>query len=787
MTTTLPHSLAKSFSRTTFVKGAGALVVGFGLPLALAPTAAADAVPFPNLDPSQLDSWLAIASDGSVTVFTGRDDTGQHKETSYAQIVGDELDVPFSAITVIMGDTARVVNQGGSEASDGLLNGAKPLRHAAAEARQVLLGLAAARLGVPASQLSVANGVVRVTATPSQAVSYAELIGGRRFDTPLSVSGSGTTIDVAGSVPAQIKDPSQYTLVGQSIPSPAIPKMVTATWPRVPNVRLPGMVHARVVLPPDVGVHLVSVDGFRSRPAGLIKVVSRGDFLAVVAEEEWQAIQALASIKTTWTAPPAALSGNGEVFTYLRTSPVLAQSLTVPVVGNVDTALAGASRTFSAQYDFPNQSHGMLAPSCAVADVHGAQAICWSGTQSPFSTQASIAAITGLPTTSVRVIALYNSGAYGREGTDDVAPAAAYLSQQVGRPVKLQWMRQQEQAWEPTYPPSAFSFRAGVDATGQIVAWDHQEWSWAANSADLPTQFVARAPLVTTGTPSFRPPGGGDVAAYAFANMRVRGNAVTPQLRGAAMRSPGRIQVNFAGEQFVDEIASATGQDPIAFRLRHLSNNTDPYTLVSIQPRMANVLQTAQTASGWVPRPSPGPGARSNARVVSGRGVAIVASQRSSYIANVAEVEVDRHTGKVTVTRMYVTVDAGQIVNPTGIRAQIEGATIYSTSRALHEQVVFTRAKVIDADWVTYPILRFVDVPQAITITLLDQPTLSPAGSFANGGMGSYVNSGIGEPPNTVVPAAIGNAIFDATGVRIREAPFTPARVRAALKAAAVG
>jgi nicotinate dehydrogenase subunit B len=327
--------------------------------------------------------------------------------------------------------------------------------------------------------------------------------------------------------------------------------------------------------------------------------------------------------------------------------------------------------------------------------------------------------------------------------------------------------------------------RAGVDSTGKIVAWDQQVWTWGYSSDVLPTIFMARV-AATAGATFFQAPGGGDVGTYSFDNMRLVGNTVPPQLRGTYMRSPGRIATNFAGEQFLDEIAAATGQDPIAFRLRHLANNTDPYTLASIQPRITAVLQAVQQASGWQNRPSPGPDASSNKRVVSGRGIAIVASQRSSYIANVAEVDVDRQTGKVRVKRMHVTVDAGQIVNPDAIKSQIEGATIYSTSRVLKEQVVFDKSKILSTDWVTYPILRFTEIPQEINITLLNQPTLSPAGSFANGGVGSYVNSGIGEPPNTVVPAAVANAFFDATGVRIRQLPLTPVRVRAALKAAGV-
>jgi CO/xanthine dehydrogenase Mo-binding subunit len=773
----------RTFSRRAFVKGGGALVVAFGLPLSLTGTATGDSVPYPVVDASQLDSWLSIGQDGKVTVFTGRVDSGQHKQTSFGQIVADELDVPFESIHMVMGDTGRVVNQGASTASDGLLLGSRPLRHAAAEARRVLLNLAAAKFGVAASQLSVSDGVVSLTANPSQKVSYGELIGNQRFNTTVKVTGSGSNVDVQGQTP--IKDPSKYKVIGKSIPSVTIPDKVTATWPRIHNIRVPGMVHARVVMPPSVGAHLVSVDGFTQKVPGLVKVVAKGDFLAVVAETEWGAIQALQSIKTTWNETPS-LSGNGDVFKYLRTAPVSRVSNTVSPIGNVDTALAGAAKTFSADYNYPVQMHGMIGPSCAVADVRGNQATIWSGTQSPFGAQAATASMLGIPTTSVRVFTAESSGAYGRLGTDDSVPMAAYISQQVGRPVRLQWMRQQEHAWSPQFPASAFTYRAGVDATGKITAWDQQEWSWATNSLELPLQLGARAGLDVTGkTPGYKPPGGGEVSTYVFDNMRVLGNTVAPQLRGAAMRSPSRIQANFSGEQFLDEIASATGQDPIAIRLRHLADNTDPYTLASIKPRMTAVLQAVQQASGWQTRPSPSSDATSGKRVVRGRGISIVASQRSAYVANVAEVEVDRKTGKVTVTKMTVAVDAAQIVNPLAIKAQIEGATLYATSRALKEQVTFTKEKITDVDWVTYPILRFVDVPD-IEITLLDRPDLAVNGSFANGGVGTYVNSGIGEPPNTVVPAAIGNAIFDATGVRIRELPFTPVRVRAALKAAGV-
>jgi len=766
------------FSRKTFLRGGGALIVGIAIVgSGMAAKATADGSPFPTADASQLDAWLSIGSDGKVTVFTGRIDSGQHKNTAFAQIVGDELDVSFDSITMVMGDTARTVNQGGSTASDGMLNGAKPLRHAAAQARATLLALASTKLGVPVAQLSVSNGLV---SGGGSSVSYGDLIGGKRFNTTVKVVSSGSTIDIQGS--ARIKDPSQYKLIGKSIPAVSIPDKVTGKFTYIQNVHAPGMVHARLVLPPSIDAHLVSVDGFRRKPEGLIKVVVKGDFVAVVAEQEWQAIQAMSFLKTTWKEKNT-LPGSGDVYQYLRSTPPFKSAL-VGSTGNVDAAFSSAAKQFSAQYNYPGQYHGLIGPQCAVADVRGGQCTLLTPTQVPFSTQAAVATMLGIPTGNVHLIYTEGSGQYGRGGMDDAGVAAAFVSQQVGKPVRVQLMRQQETGWGPSFPPSAFTFRAGVDPTGQIVSWDHVETAWGTNALELPLQLAGSSEITSTGGPSNRPPGGGEVSTYSFANFRQVGNSVPALLRGIYMRSPGRIQVNFAGEQFMDEIASATGQDPIQFRLRHLADNTDPYTLASIKPRMQAVLQTALQVSGWDTRPSPGPGAKSSDRVVTGRGISIVASQRSAYVANVAHVEVDRHTGRVHVKRMDVVVDAGQIVNPRAIEAQITGATIYAASRALKEQVVFDKSKVQSVDWVTYPIMRFTEIPEAINVTLLDQPNLSPAGSFDNGGMGSFVNSGIGEPPNTVPPAAIGNAIFDATGVRMREAPFTPARVRAALKAA---
>jgi nicotinate dehydrogenase subunit B len=800
MTSLIEQVEEKSFSRRTFLKGGGVLIVSFGLPLQLAGKAGADSVPFPDLDPSQLDSWLAIAQDGKVTAFTGRTDNGQNKQTAFAQIIADELDAPFDAITVIMGDTARTVRQGGSSASDGALHGSRPVRHAAAEARRVLLGLAAAKFGVGVADLSVSDGVVSLKANPSQKVSYGDLIGGKRFNTALQVAyqaagaqlaptGSLGTMDLLGQ--ARIKDPSQYKWIGKSVPAMQIPYEVTATsspnWDRVHNVRLPGMVHARVVLPPSLGARLISVDGFKTRPAGLIRVAAKGDFLAVVAQEEWQAIEAMRNIKVTWQETPS-LPGSGDVFEWLRTAPV---KTTLNVtgglpVGNVDAALATAAKTYQAEYRFPANAHAIMGPTCAVADVQGNQCTVWAGTEDQDRARTAISGMLGLPFGSVRYIPVQGAGSYGRNDVDDAGPAAAYLSQLLGKPVRVQWMREQEQGWEPHFAPYLFTLRAGVDSSGAIIAYEAQGRSWATpHLNELPLVLMNRAPL-EGGNAGSSPPGGAESAAYLFPNQRIQITSVPQLLRGVPMRSPSKIQSNFAGESFMDEIAADTGQDPIAIRLRHLGDNIDAMQLGSTKPRTTGVLQAVQQLSGWQSRPSPGPDAKSGKRVVSGRGVAQISSQRGTYVATVAEVDVDKKTGKVRVKRLHVAVDAGQVINPKGLESQILGATTFSVSRTLHEQVVFNKSKILATDWVTYPILRFNEVPDEIKITVIDRQALAVQGSFDNGGTGMYLNGGIGEPPNSVVPAAVGNAIFDATGVRIRETPFTPARVRAALKAAGV-
>jgi nicotinate dehydrogenase subunit B len=749
-------------SRSNFLKSTGLLVVTFGTPAgaAIANTTAALGAGdvFPYVDPSKLDSWLAVGSDGRVTVFTGRTDYGQHKSTAYAQIVADELDVPFSAVTMVMGDTARTVNQGASTASDGMLNGAKPLRHAAAEARLALINIAVQRMNVPADRLTVTDGIVSIIDAPDRKLSYAQLIGSQRFDIALQVTKPDSVlVDVAGK--AKLKDPATYRVVGRSVPSIDIPPKVRGTWPRVHNQRVAGMLHARLILPPSPGAHVVRVGKLPAESKN-VHVVSTGDFVAVVAATEWAAIRAAGTLPVTWSHAET-LPTNAGIFQYLRTATPLLPEQAVLNNGNVDAGLAGAAKTFTAEYNYPVQTHGMIGPSCAVADVNAERVLIYAGTQDAPATRASAAKLLGVPVGIVRVFPLEPSGAYGRLGIDDAAVAAAYLSQQLGKPVRVQLMRNQEHTWAPLQPPSTFTLRAGVDSTGKMVAWDHHEWTWSFVGDELPVMLIPKGSITAKSAPLFRPPGGGEIPAYHFGSLRVTGHTAPPLLRGLFMRSPGRIQVNFAGEQFIDEIAAGTGQDPIAFRLRHATDE-----------RLTAVLDAAEKSAGWQRRTSPGPDAHSTARIAAGRGISVVASQRSTYIATVAEVQVDRKTGVVTVKRMIVAADPGIVVNPIAIRAQIEGATIFATSRALKEEVKYDRSKLTTVDWETYPILRFTEIPE-IEIALINRVDLPPGG--------------IGEPPNTTPAAAIGNAIFDAIGVRIRQAPFTPDRIKAALVPTSVG
>lgn len=744
-----------AFNRSRFLQASAGLVVACGIPAPLrAAVATGEAhAPFPAVSPASLDSWLAIMPDGSVTGFTGRNDSGQGKETAFAQVIAEELDVRVSTVLMVMGDTARTNDQGGSFASDGLLDGARPLRHAAAEARAFLLRLASTRLNVPVEQLRTHDGAVLVAAVSSRRITYAGLVGGRRFDVKLNVTGSGRSLDIIGTVP--VKDPKTYTIVGTSVPRFDIPAKVSGTYARVQNVRLPGMLHGRLVPPPAYGAEVVRFGGLKEPIDGVIKVVRKDNFVAVVARDEWTAIRGARSVDVTWSTPQHLVTG--DLFDAMRKMPANAPVRAVPLEGDVEAALAVAQTKLQATYDFPIQNHGMMGPSCAVADVRPGEVTLYSGTQYPVITRRNVAAMLGVPLESVRVIWHQTAGCYGRMTMDDSVSAAALLSQAVGAPVRVQFMREDEHAWEPHIAPYTFAMRAGMDANGHVTVWDQDVWTWGLGpQAELPWILSGTAPP-NPGRFSFAKIGGGDAPTYKFANQRSTGHPITtPMVRSIDMRSPGYIQANFANESFVDELAAKAGKDPIQFRLEH-----------ALEGRAVDVLHAVERLSKWERRPSPSAAARGSGRIARGRGVAVVSGQKSTWVATVAEVEVDRLTGVVRPTRMFVAVDAGLIVNPDGLRNQIEGATLFGTSRALKEELTWNASAVTSTNWANYPILRFTDVPdvEIVTIDRIEQPP-----------------GGIGEPPNTTAPAAIGNAVFDATGVRLRRVPFTSTRVKLALE-----
>lgn len=756
-------------TRREFFQSVGVLVVGFSAaPVAVAEAFARPAqgniIPdYPKYDLNAVDSFIEVHGDGKVLVKIGKTNNGQGTPTSWAMMVAEELDVPFESIDLLFGDTARTPDQGGTGASNGVSSTYGPLRRAAATARQALLGLAAARLGVPAVDLIVTDGVVRFPGSP-QSVTYAQLIGNRKFDLAIAAD-------------APVKDPSQFKVIGKTTPHrPEIAQMVTAKLEYSQDVRLPDMLHARSVRPPIAGSTLAKVDGFEGgNPPGLVKVLSKGNYVAVVAKTEWQAIQAAHALKVTWNKPATPVLPNGyeAMYEYLVKAPMPTVS-TALNIGNVDNALASAAKTITATYYSAFQSHASLTPGCCVADVKDGGATVWFGGQKPYRVRNAVADLLGIPSAKVRVIFYQGAGGYGTNDTDDVAAEAAWISQQIGKPVRLQWMRDEGIAWDPKGPPHVTTMRAGIDANGNVTAWDYSAWllngtqraAGALISGDtLIGQAMGYEPLNTIehGTPADN---------YSFTNKRRVSNVVSSKwayqtgLRTAHFRDPNGPQTTFASEQFVDEVAAALKLDPIDFRLSHM----DP----AAASRDMNVIQQVKKASGWVSRPSPN-NSSSTAEVVSGRGFAYQ-PRAGTYVGTVAEVTVNRKTGQVRVTKFTTGQDAGLVVHQKNALNAIEANLMQSMSRALYEGVAFDSENVKAVDWVTYPTIDIKEIPDVYAFHV------NPDGK---GPDGKFVPpSGAGEPSTRPTAAAIANAIFDATGVRVRRQPLTPQTVLAALKAA---
>ncbi len=766
--------MSGELSRRDFLKQSGGLVVSFSLaPLArLEPSRdglvqRGGGAPRSQIDAKQVDSWIGIGADGRVTAYSGKCELGQGMHTTQVQLIAEELAVPIDRVTLIMCDTSISPDQGttsGSQSHPANFNH-QNLALACAAAREALVGLAATRLGVPADQLTVTDGVVAAKNDASKQVSYGELVGGKKFSLALNPN-------------AKRRDPRSWKVLGTSVPRVDLPSLVTGQMEFVQNVRVPGMVHGRVVRPPAVGATLVSVDesSVQGMP-GVIKVVVRKNFVGVVAEKPWQAIQAAGKLKATWT--PASLPRQAEFYDYVRKQP--SRDALLVDSRDVDETLSRAATVVKATYRHPYQMHGSMGSSCAVADVQSDRATVWSSTQSAYPTRNGVATLLGLPPERVRVVFTRGSGCYGLNGADTVSYDAALLSQAAGRPVRVQLSRKDEMAFENYGQPYVIEQRVAVDRDGNIVAWDHESWSATLGNRpgyDTPGNVItgtlagfqpaAFAPRTPAPPPSGRFDNGsnaapsyvaGCVAGACGGTGSVKSERVlTHTIRGpfftGPLRSPSRLQNTFAHESVMDEIAARLKMDPVEYRLRHLRD-----------PRLIDVVKAAAKAAKWQSRPSPrgGTGAMAN-----GRGIACVLYEGDNgYCALVADVDVDRNSGRIAVKRFVVAQDCGPISSPDGMKNQIEGGVLQGMSRALGEEVTWDDAKVTSVDWRTYRSLTMgADMP-AIESVLINRTEGEAMGA--------------GETAITLVAAAIGNAVFDATGARLREVPFTPERVKAVL------
>jgi CO/xanthine dehydrogenase Mo-binding subunit len=770
-------------SRRDFLKTSGVLVVSVGAlgiadPLALIAQATG---PYPDPDFRQLDSWIAIHEDNTATFYVGKTDCGQGTGTSFRQMMSDELDIAYDKTTCVMGSTDNTVDQGGSGGSDAIQTDGWPMRRVAAEARRVLLEMASTRFGVPVDALAVSSAVITVKADPTRKVTYGELIGGKKFH----VSLTGSNIDATTGI-AKVKPVQELKFVGQSPQRYDIPAKVDGSKKWAVGVKPAGMVHARNVKPPVAGAKLVSIDesSVRSLP-GFVKVVSKGNYVAVVCEREEQAIAAARQLKANWEKPAAApFPASDDLFKYMRSAK---PTSTAPprVVGNPDAAFESAAKggtVIEAEYDIPFQGHTAFGPAHATADPSNGQLTIYSNDMKSYGMRNGVATFLNIPREQVRVVWMEGPQGYGRTAADDAGFEAAYIAKEIGRPVRVQWMRNEETAWDTKAPAFACKLRGALDAEGNLIAFDY-----LAKSADYnhvgynEPDTVLIAQLM--GVRRERPAAGsaaGPAEMYAIPNRREALEVVslplvweTP-LRTGNLRDPNGPQSAFASESFIDELAYAAKADPVAFRMKLLTASTTDDSGFK-RARSIACVKAAAEAYGWDARPSPKRVGTGN--ILTGRGVAY--SYRSqTVVAQIAEVEVNRSTGRVWVKRLVCAHDCGLVINPEALRRTIEGGMLHSLSRALYEEVQFDTEKVTSVDWNSSPTLTHADAPERIDVVLVN--------GDPNPNRPDLPHYGGGETICKPLIAAVANAIFDATGVRLRRMPFRNARVLAALKAVRV-
>jgi nicotinate dehydrogenase subunit B len=741
-----------NFPRRSFLKAGGALVIGFSLRKGLFAQSHLDpalrnAVPGPP-DAKQIDTWLAIHADNTATIFIGFAELGQGNSTALLQVAAEELDLAMSQLKTVRLDTSITPNQGGTYSSASIQRGGPQVRTAAAEARAALLQLASKNLNTPVDRLTVSKGVIAVRDKPAQSVTYGALVG----DKPFHLAFTGT---------APVKDAADFKIVGTRVLRNDIPDKVSGKYSYMQHQRLPGMLHGRVVRPRGqsaygAGAKVLTVD--EASIAGIpgARVIRKGDFVSVVAENEWDAVKAARQLKISWDPAPS-LPGSAGLFESMR-----AAKTTDHVVlerGNTADAFASSpAHVASHKIQGPYQSHAPFGPNCALADVKPDSALVKCSTQDVYGTRTSISRILNMPLDKVRVQYYEGSGTYGHSCYDDVAQAAAILSQAAGKPVRLQFMRWDEHGWDNYGPAHIGEVRAAADAAGKMVAYEYHGWQHNWSLVETSEQLALGRPAAEWPYSAAQGVSAANVGnVYAVPNARLVNHNVpgTAYLKGAWLRSPLDLSVSFASEQTIDELAYLLKLDPWEFRRRNITD-----------PRWMGVLDAAARAANWAPRPAASN--KSDAKIVTGRGIGL-GTHLVSYGGAVAEIEVNKETGRVVAKHMYGAIDAGLAVNPAFIENQISGQLVQCASRMLKEEVMFNQTNVTSLDWNSYPILRFEECPEVtpVVVQRLDQKP-----------------SGAGEEVMAAAAAAIANAFFDATGVRMKEYPLTPARVLAALKQA---
>jgi nicotinate dehydrogenase subunit B len=734
--------------RRRLLAGSGALIVSFSLTSASAQDQSPPAAPKPpgSLATSPyLDSWIRIDADGGITVYTGKAELGQGFKTAFQQIAAEELDVPFTSLKVVTADTRLTANEGYTAGSHSMQDSGTAIQNAAAQARAILVEEAAKRLDLPAENLRTENGAV--IAPDGRKLSYGELVAADR-------------LHVQAQPASKLKDPAAFKVMGKSIPRVDIPAKVTGGVAYVQDLRLPGMVHARVVRPPSYGAQLVDCDAAAvEKLPGVVKVVRDGNFLAVVAKGEFQAVKAMQALSAAakWKEN-AQLPKQDDLPSLLTTTLASKDS----VIFERSNPSASSRKTIEATYTRPYQAHGSIGPSCAVAQFTDGAMTVWSHTQGVYPDRAAIAEMLRVPPASVRVMHVEGSGCYGHNGADDAAADAALIARALpGVPVRVQWSREQEHAWEPFGPAMVTKLKASIGDDGKIADWNFEVWSNTHSMRPggagclLAAQHMAQPFAVPAARPLPLPEGGGDrnaIPIYTFPNAHVVHHFLPDMpIRISAMRALSAYHNVFSIESFMDELADLAGADPVEFRLKHLDD-----------PRGRDVIAKAAEGFGW----------KKGQKAPQDRGFGFAFARYknlAAYCAIASEVEVNRETGRARLVRAVAAVDSGQVVNPDGLTNQIEGAIMQSTSWTLYERVTFDESRITSVDWQTYPILRFDAVPEKIEVHIINQPGKPFLGS--------------GETGQGPAAASLANAIANATGKRLRNLPLTRKRIKDAIDA----